>query len=360
MSPILLVLAAFALGMAWTRVAIAAAPRLGFMSAPNPLVPQHTRAVPYLGGAAVFVAAAAVAVPVRLFEPVDARWSALAGGAAAFLAVGLWDDRRSLSPIVKLGWQWTAALGVALAGLRLPLTGVAAVDVAFAALWIVTVANAANLVDSCDALLGCVTVVGLAAAGLAHPPLLPVVLPAIGATAGFLAYNRPPARVFLGDAGSHLLGFMLAGAGLASARGMGAWPALPWMALVAGVPLFELVFLVIVRTRKGLRFWRGSPDHFALRLQKAGLSRGGVDAVATLAAVLLAAAGAAIVRLPNAAGAALFGGVLLALAAAGWTLRRWELPHVVRPEDAPRGSREAGAAEQAAPSKRKLVTPRDV
>jgi len=326
MSPALLLFSSAALGAACTRAAVAIAPRLGLVSAPNRLIAQHTRTVAYLGGVAVFVAAAVVA-GAALFAgerggPLP--WRALAGGAAAFLLVGLWDDWRPLSPAAKLAWQSAAGVGAALAGLRLPLTGSAGVDVALAALWIVLVVNAANLVDVCDGLLGCVAVSALAAAGLVRPAVIPVVLPVVGATAGFLVYNLPPARVFLGDAGSHLLGFLLAGVALAAARGVGAWPALPWMGLVAGVPLFELVFLVVVRTRKGLPWWRGSPDHFALRLQVAGLSRGGVDAVAMLAAAALAAAGAALLRLPAAAGVPLACAVALALAAAGWALLRWE------------------------------------
>jgi UDP-GlcNAc:undecaprenyl-phosphate GlcNAc-1-phosphate transferase len=333
-SPAVLFLSSAALGVACTRAAVAVAPRLGMVSAPNRLIPQHTRTVAYLGGVAVFVAAAVVvAGAARLAGPRDGAlpWGALAGGAAAFLLVGLWDDWRPLSPAAKLAWQAVAGVGAAAAGLRLPLTGSAPADAALAALWIVAVVNAANLADVCDGLLGCVAVAAFAAAGLTRPAVLPMVLPVAGATAGFLVYNLPPARVFLGDAGSHLLGFLLAGVALAGARGVAAWPALPWMALVAGVPLFELVFLIVVRTRKGLPWWRGSPDHFALRLQAAGLTRGGVDAVAVLAAAVLAAAGAALLRLPAAAGVPLACAVLLALAGAGWVLLRWEPPRAARP-----------------------------
>lgn len=321
------------LGAACTRVAAAVAPRLGMVSAPNRLIPQHTRTVACLGGVAVFVAAAGVAGAARLGGAGGGSLplGALAAGAAAFLVLGLWDDWRPLPPAAKLAWQWALALGAALAGLRLPLTGVAAVDCALAALWIVVVVNAANLVDVCDGLLGCVVVAALVAMGLTRPAVLPVVLPVVGATAGFLVYNLPPARVFLGDAGSHLLGFMLAGVALAAARGVAPWPALPWMALVVGVPLFELVFLAVVRTRKGLPWWRGSPDHFALRLQVAGLSRAAVDAVATLATAALAGVGAALLHLPAVAGVPLAGAVLLALAAAWRTLLRWDPPPPARP-----------------------------
>lgn len=351
MSLLLLLAVSALLGAAFTRVAIAVAPRLGLVNAPSPLVLQHTRTVPCVGGEAVLVAAAIVSVSARAAGVVAdvAGWNVLAAGAVAFLLLGLWDDFRPLSPAVKFAGQAVAAVGVAAAGLRLPLTGAAAADVALAAFWIVAVVNAANLVDCCDGLLGCVAIVGLVAAGVVHSSLLGVVLPVAGAVGGFLVYNRAPARVFLGDAGSHLLGFVLAAVALESARGLGAWPALPWMAALAGVPLFEVAFLVIVRTRKGLRFWRASPDHFSQRLQKAGLTRTGVDVAATLAAAALAGAGAAIVWLPDAAGAALAAAILVAMTGAGRLLLRWELPHVARPGDVQLAERRRAAAVTAAP-----------
>jgi UDP-GlcNAc:undecaprenyl-phosphate GlcNAc-1-phosphate transferase len=130
--------------------------------------------------------------------------------------------------------------------------------------------------------------------------------------------------VFLGDAGSHLLGFWLGALTMAAVHGRPAGAGAAEVALWAGVPLFELVFLVVVRTRKGLRWWRGSPDHFSLRLQAAGLSRTATDAVACCFAVLLAGAAALMPHLPLPLRALLLAAAGLLLVAAGRVLLRWE------------------------------------
>src|SRR5207245_10489868 len=100
-----------------------------------------------------------------------------------------------------------------------------------------------------------------------------------GASAGFLVFNCPPARIFLGDAGSHLLGFLLAACTMSSFPVAATWRHYAAVLLLVGVPLFELVFLTVTRIRKGLPWWRGSPDHFSLRLLAAGLSRLQADVV---------------------------------------------------------------------------------
>ncbi len=113
-------------------------------------------------------------------------------------------------------------------------------------------------------------------------------LGAAGACIGFLFFNRPPATIFLGDAGSHLLGFLLAAVGILHFRNAPAWTSFVAACLVVAVPLFEFAFLFVIRVRKGIPWWRGSPDHFALRLQARGFSRLGADLIAWTAALILA------------------------------------------------------------------------
>jgi UDP-GlcNAc:undecaprenyl-phosphate GlcNAc-1-phosphate transferase len=152
--------------------------------------------------------------------------------------------------------------------------------------------NATNFTDVCDGLVASLGVVTLLAMALIlRPPGAVTYVAASGACAGFFLRNRPPAIIFLGDAGSHLIGFLLAAAwldGTASVDHSGAFAS---GALVCGVFLFELVFITAVRIWKRLPWWRGSPDHFSLRLQAAGWSRWRVDTVAALVAVATALLG---------------------------------------------------------------------
>ncbi|HEV3051549.1 MAG TPA: hypothetical protein VGX50_14690 [Longimicrobium sp.] len=330
--PLLAFALAAAAGTACTWAARAMALRLGIVNHPNPLVAQHTRPVAYLGGLGLAggVAAGAVLGPLLWpgFSAVPAgvpAW-ALVTGAVLFTALGLVDDLRAFSPGPKLLLQFAAAGATAAAGLVGSRTGLAAADMAIAAFWMVVLVNAVNFTDVCDGLVSSLAVAVFAVVGVAEPRLQAGAMVAAGAALGVLAFNRPPARIFLGDAGSHLVGFLLAAATLAVSSAGPLWPALPWALLTAGVFLFELVFITAQRTRKGLPWWRGSPDHFALRLQAHGVGRGRVDTGAALAGAVLAACGAALWRMDRAAGAVLLAAVAAGVAAAWRALARMEVP----------------------------------
>jgi len=256
------------------------------VNAPNPIVPQHTRPVAYLGGVGVAAGAAsgacaAVAAGAALALPAGAYV-----GFSLFLALGAYDDLRPLGAGEKLGLQCAIAAAAAALGLVAPVTTVVAVDLVLATGAIVLLVNAVNLTDVCDGLVAGLAALAFATWGVLDPTLRPAAWALSGGCVGFLLFNRPPASIFLGDAGSHALGFALATLALVSAERRGDAVPLAAGALLSGVFLFELAFLVRVRARKGLPVWRGSPDHFALRLQARGLGRGATDLVAWSAGLL--------------------------------------------------------------------------
>ena len=158
-------------------------------------------------------------------------------------------------------------------------------------LWIVMLVNAFNVTDVCDGLVAGLSIIGLIM--LAHINVTQsfLAMAMAGSCVGFLVFNFPPASIFLGDAGSHLLGFTVAALTLGMTPKPSEWWLRPLqMLLVAMVPLFEVVLLIYTRRRKGIAWWRGSPDHMALRLQSANLSKGQTDTLIWVAASLLAAA----------------------------------------------------------------------
>ena len=309
--------------------------RLGVVDKPNPIVPQHRRPVAYLGGLAIGLAlAAAWAEAIWRAAPAASAAQATQAGdvrglllsALAFLVLGLIDDLWRLAPAPKLALQGVAALAGVAAGLRLPLSGIEVVDGTLAALWIVTVVNAFNFTDVCDGLVAGIAVLSLlVGAAMVPAGLSTVALAAAGATLGFLLFNRPPASIFLGDAGSHLLGFLVAALGLEIAAGSASLIGRSRMVLLAAVPLFELVFITAVRLRKGLPWWKGSPDHFSLRLQAGGLGRGQVDAMGWLASALAAGLALLLPSLPPSVAAVAWIGVLAAALVAARLLLRWEV-----------------------------------
>lgn len=293
------------------RVALA----WGVVNAPNPIVPQHTRPVAYLGGIGVLIGLlAGFALAAPRDQPEVVIWLP----AILFTMLGLADDLLTLKPFPKLLLQCVLGLVAVTLGLGNQLTPWPMLSGALALLWIVTLVNAFNLTDVCDGLLASVCAATfLAWAAFAHAWVLPVVI-LTAAFCGFLPFNLPRASIFLGDAGSHLGGFLVAALGLSASANL----RFDQMLLIAAVPVFELVFLVFVRTRKRLPWWRGSPDHFSLRLQASGWSRWSIDGLAALCAFVCAAAGMMSVTWPAWAGwLTLVVVSAISMAAGGYLLR---------------------------------------
>ena len=273
----------------------------------------HRRAVPGLGGVAMFVPFALVAALETAGGSVAT--GALLTGAALMFAVGLVDDLRGLGPGAKLGAQVLAALLVvspALAG-----HGTAGPGAALAgALWIVVVMNGTNLLDNMDGLAAGVALAAVAAAlalafagetlPAADAPLHvpPATLAALcGALAGFLALNAPPARLFMGDAGSQWIGLAVGAAGVAAmeeARAPFAGSGLLWLvpALLSAVALADTATVIVTRRRRGHPVWRGGRDHLSHRLVRAGRSERAAVATLWAWAVAGAALGVGVARLP--------------------------------------------------------------
>ncbi|MCG3152468.1 MAG: putative undecaprenyl-phosphate N-acetylglucosaminyl 1-phosphate transferase [bacterium] len=289
MMELLVLVAAILGGIGATRLAIYVAYRFGFMDAPNPIVPDHRRPVAYGGGVGILIGAYFAMGLYRLIAGEGALLDQSRGafplsmmlGGILFLLVGLWDDIRELSPRTKTLLH-LAALSIAMSqgGLVREVSGNYFFDIFFSGLWILAIVNAFNFIDVCDGLAGSVAVLtfGLFAATFGFSPLLNIAL--AGACLGFLWFNRPPARVFMGDAGSNFLGFMLGAFTLTETSGVTWWPYIAMMTLMAGVPFFDLLFQAGVRWAQGRSPLKGGPDSFALRLQRAGMSKWQVDLVA--------------------------------------------------------------------------------
>ena len=325
--------AAMATGVLWTWGVRAFAIAQGIVNHPNPLVPQHRKPVAYLGGLGVFLGAGSVV----LWALMAGRWGIWRGvqapmampcitvAATLYLALGIVDDLRVLSAGMKfVGQASIAALAVGM-GIARPLTGNQLADYALCWFWIVTLVNAFNLIDVCDGLVGGLSTIVFVCIAWLFPQQAPLASILAGACMGFMVFNAPPATIFLGDAGSHLLGFLVAALLVLSPVEQHNWPWASQAILIAGVPLFELAFLIVVRTRKGLCFWKGSPDHFALRLQATGLTRWQTDWVAWGAAAAMCAAAMSQGFLSPAVGMAVLAGIAAGLSLCWRLLLRWEV-----------------------------------
>jgi UDP-GlcNAc:undecaprenyl-phosphate/decaprenyl-phosphate GlcNAc-1-phosphate transferase len=203
-------------------------------------------------------------------------------GALGMLLVGWVDDKHELGPAAKFAGQLLVAGLVAASGARITLFVHSTVfHYAITMLWILTVINAFNFIDNMNGLcagLGAIGAWYFAAVSAADGQYLVALIAfmTFGALVGFLPYNCPEPRAFLGDAGSHLVGYLLAVLAILphfyTVRHPRRWAVLIPL-LVLAVPLFDLVRVVIVRWRLGKPFYVGDTNHLSHRLVRRGWSK---------------------------------------------------------------------------------------
>ena len=221
----------------------------------------------------------------RLVHGLNRRWLELAViflGALGMLVVGLLDDKHELRPAPKFACPLVVAVLVAASGMRITLFVTNVVfSYAITILWILTVINAFNFMDNMNGLCGGLGAIGalyFAAVAGVHGQYLVTLIASLvcGALLGFLPGNFPRARAFLGDAGSHLVGYLLAVLAILphfhTPRDPRSWTVLSPL-LILAVPLGDLVWVVLLRWRRGQPFYVGDTNHLSHRLVQLGLSR---------------------------------------------------------------------------------------
>ncbi|CAG5070558.1 putative undecaprenyl-phosphate N-acetylglucosaminyl 1-phosphate transferase [Dyadobacter sp. CECT 9623] len=254
---------------------------------PNPIVPQHVKPVAYLGGLGIFLGGVTSLAILYYFELLSFPEAGAALGAAGFLILGIFDDLNVYSARKKFAIQLILAFASVAFGVKAAFTNIAAIDFLLSAFWILVLVNAANLTDVCDGLVGGLCMITFMFLAITNQEQAGFALVISGSILGFLIFNSPRASIFLGDAGSHMLGFLLAAITLLRFEHSPTLAELGSFLLVPGVMLFELAFLTVVRIQKGLAWWKGSPDHFSLRLQSAGFTRWQTDVIAWTAQVFI-------------------------------------------------------------------------
>lgn len=252
----------------------------------------HTHPVPRLGGIALLVG---ILIPLFVWFQIDHRLMAVIIGATLMFTLGLLDDIYSLPPSLKLLGQICIAsivvmLGVSINNLTNPFGGIILLppfwDYLLSLVWILLVVNTVNFLDGLDGLATGVS--GIAAAILVTLSLLSFVnqpetaqLAAIvmGVTIGFLFFNWHPAKIFMGDSGSHLLGFMLAIIAIISGGKVAT------AVLVLGLPILDVAWAIFRRVRAGHSPFAPDKEHLHHRLLSLGLGQRGAVVIMYLAAL---------------------------------------------------------------------------
>ncbi|OGS12653.1 MAG: hypothetical protein A2285_09475 [Elusimicrobia bacterium RIFOXYA12_FULL_57_11] len=274
--------------------------RFGHLDKPTE-IKTHKVPTPLLGGAAIFLSFTVALVAMRYYTSFptgtlrDLRVILFGGG--VMFALGLADDLLKpggLGVRTKFAVQFAVAAVTVYYGIRINFIQPHYFDYVLSVLWIVGVSNAFNLIDIMDGLSA--TQVVLAAFGfllIAFPSESVYVNFAsaalAGAALGFLPYNfSRKCKIFMGDSGSLFCGFVLAliamGTRYTEVNPLGVYAPL----FILAVPIYDTLFVSVMRLRRGHSPFIGSHDHFALRLEKLGCSRRRVVWLASLSTLSLA------------------------------------------------------------------------
>ena len=282
-------LVGFVLGLALTLAAERVAPRVGLVARPT-ADRWHRTIVPMMGGVAIVLG---TVIPTLAAAAGNRNLLILTVTALAMAVVGFVDDVRRLNAQAKLLAQIVLSAVLLLFGLELQLTSYRLIDVFITLFWLVAITNAFNLLDNMDGLAATIAIVVasfrfLFAYSDGDTAGMQITAAFIGAVAGFLVRNFPPAKIFMGDAGSLFLGFFLGGLSLVSSdraysRGVAAVLVIPVLLLL--IPIFDTAFVTLTRLLAGRSPAVGGRDHTSHRLVAIGLTeRRAVLLFATLSA----------------------------------------------------------------------------
>ena len=285
--------------------------RFGLLDTPSSAVKTHTVPTPVFGGVAIYLGFMATMLLLRMTTsfPTGTLYNlrALMLGGSLVFALGLIDDFMRPEGVdykPKFVVQILAAVLLILFGLRMRFISPSYVAAAVTVVWVVGVTNAFNIVDIMDGL-------SASQAAVAALGFLMISLPSeelyvnfasaalAGAAIGFIPWNLSKKhKIFMGDCGSLLIGFLLAGISLGTrysdVNDAGVFAPL----LILFVPAFDTLFVSLLRLNQGKSPFLGSRDHFALRLEKMGHPRGRVVLIAGVAAVFMSLCAFLVTQLP--------------------------------------------------------------
>lgn len=337
---------ALAVNLGITPIIIRLARSRGWYDLPNGRK-IHTYPIPRLGGVGIFLSLCAAAVLLAFFPAYAQGWRSLLVLAAFLLihALGLLDDFHNLEAALKFVLQLVAAALVVAAGFtihRLGLPGIGSLELGWFAwpltlIWIVGLSNAMNLVDGVDGFAGgiaAMAALALGAVAFAQGRPFAALLAAalLGAVVGFLAYNFPPARIFMGDSGSLLLGFLLATLPLLGGDAVKAPEGLTLeiagTITILAIPVLDTAAAIVRRLREGKPIYAPDKQHLHHKLLALGLGDRAIFAVGCVSGLFLATVAFVAERLGGWGGLAVLAGAWAVLGTLYWWLRGAAKDHV--------------------------------
>ena len=256
-------------------IARQAALKYGIVDAPDGRLKHQKEPVPYFGGLAIYLAF--LMSLAFTFEFRQEVLGIVLGGTIVVM-LGLIDDFGVLTPWTKLAGQLLAVFVLIKSGIRIEIAAFPEwLDLVLTVFWMVGLINAFNLLDIMDGLsagvgavsASCLFVVAL----LQGDQTIAFMLAAlIGSLLGFLKYNWHPARIYMGDTGAMFIGLLLGALSMIERYPSDHPLSLLTPVFIVGIPIFDTLFVMYIRYRRGLPIFWGSPDHIAIRLRHWGMS----------------------------------------------------------------------------------------
>ncbi|MDD5687980.1 MAG: MraY family glycosyltransferase [Elusimicrobia bacterium] len=275
-------LIAFFISYLLTPLLISIAKKYHIVDKPNTYVKTHKIATPYLGGFAIWFGFTISLLIIRYITSFPTgTLRSLRGiliGTTFVVIIGFIDDLKTIGFKAKFLWQIVVAIILINFDIKIKFITPEYIANIFTIIWVVGIINAINIIDIMDGLSSGISFI-------AALTFLFIALPSeeiyvnfaaaslAGGIFGFIRYNFPNAKIFMGDTGSMFLGFVLAALSLGTSYTKINNIALFSPILIIGIPIFDTFYVMYLRFRKGKSPFLGSRDHFALRLKELGLSK---------------------------------------------------------------------------------------
>lgn len=268
--------------------------KFGIVDRPDGQLKIQGEPVPYLGGLAIYLAFL-ISLAFTFEFRHDVLGIVLAG--TLVMMLGLIDDFGVLSPAQKLAGQLLAIFVLIKSGIRIEIVALPEwLGLVLTVVWMVGIINAFNLLDIMDGLAAgigviCASMLLWVSVANGDTTIAFLLTALIGSLLGFLRYNFPPAKIYMGDAGAMFLGLMIGALTMIGQYTGRHSVSLLTPILILGVPIFDTLLVMYIRYLRGLPVFLGSPDHMAIRLRHWGLTVSQVVIVSYVATAMLGGIG---------------------------------------------------------------------
>lgn len=252
------------------------------MDAPTEGRKKQETAIPRLGGMPIMLALALALILILAKQSASSSdWFPILVGSVLMYTIGLCDDIKPIGAKKKLVGQVTTAVLVYNLGLGIEKIDHVELGVwsgPVTIFWLIAIPNIVNLIDGFDGLAGglglfMALTLGIVGYGSNHIALTWFAFTLAGSLLGFLVYNFPPAKIYLGDGGAYLIGFVIASLSISTAHKGSVAAALVVTIVGLGLPILDTSFAMLRRAFQGFPIFRADDDHFHHRLERLGFSK---------------------------------------------------------------------------------------